>query len=86
MKQFLVALVLATISTSSLAHGYYGNNNDWVGPLLIGGAVGYMMAQPRVVYVQPSPRVITVEPVYQYMWITDPQCGCQKQILIQVTN
>jgi len=92
MKKVLLALLLTIASNTALAHGpgygygYYRTGNDWIVPLVVGGAVGYLLAQPRVVYVQPPPRVITVEPVYQYMWITDPQCGCQKQVLIQVTN
>ena len=91
MKKVLIALLLTITSSQALAHGpgygygYHGHN-DWVVPLIVGGAVGYLMAQPRVVYVTPPPRVISVESVYQYMWITDPQCGCQKQVLIQVTN
>lgn len=90
MKKLLLALLLTITSNTALAHGpgygYYHGGNDWIVPMVVGGAVGYLLAQPRVVYVQTPPRVITVEPVYQYMWVTDPQCGCQKQVLIQVTN
>jgi hypothetical protein len=32
---------------------YRGGNVNWVAPALIGGIIGYELAQPRTVYVQP---------------------------------
>jgi hypothetical protein len=69
MKKLLAVLLLAT-SSVALAdphhgwqrgyggayhhHGGYYHNNDWIAPAIIGGVVGYAIAQPRTVYVQPQ--------------------------------
>lgn len=61
MKKFLVASLLL-ISGTVFAHGqygyyhhYHGGHNNWVAPLIIGGAVGYAISRPPVVY---SPPVV----------------------------
>jgi hypothetical protein len=46
--------------------GYYNHSHyDFVGPAILGGIVGYAIAQPR--YVQPAPTVIYQQPqvIYQ---------------------
>jgi hypothetical protein len=35
-------------------HGYYHGGYNWVAPAIIGGVIGYELAQPRTVYVQPQ--------------------------------
>jgi len=71
MKKLIAVLALATASTSAFEgyhggyggyyggyHGgyYHGGGVNWVAPALIGGVIGYELAQPR--YVQPAPTVI----------------------------
>lgn len=74
----LLAILLLTTSVSAIAqhgygfrpHPYYGGvyGNNWVGPALIGGVIGYELSRPRY-YEQP---VIVQQPVYT---IT-PQPSC----------
>lgn len=49
MKKLTIALVV----TASLATTACANNP--VGSALLGGVIGYSLAQPRVVYAQPAP-------------------------------
>lgn len=88
-------------------HGYYGehyrggyyNHYGFYGPsLLIGGLVGYELAQPRVVYSQPT--VVYQDPViysqtttsqvvesvpsgYHNEVILDGKCNCYRTVLIR---
>jgi hypothetical protein len=75
-------------------YGHYGNHyhgNDWIAPAIIGGIVGYAIAQPRTVYVQPQPQVIyqpqvysTIPPGgYHYETILDAYCNCYRTVLVQ---
>lgn len=102
MKFKLIALLTGlTLSTSAFAHGpyygprYYGHvhsSNDWVAPLIVGGAVGYILAQPRqqtVIVQQPAPVVVDQpyspnQPIYQYQDIYFNDCNCMKRVLVQV--
>jgi len=66
--------------------GYYrGGNYNWVAPLIIGGAVGYALTQPRTVYVQPQPPVVYQYPPvgYHYETILDAGCNCYRNVLVQ---
>ena len=62
MKRLLLALAFL-VSTSAMAqHGHWarhGNGWGWVAPVVIGGAIGYELAQPRpAVIVTQQPPVI----------------------------
>ena len=55
MRKLTVALVVAvSLATTACAH-------NPVGSALLGGVIGYSLAQPRVVYAQPAPA-----PYYGY--------------------
>ena len=107
MKQVLVALLLLIASTSVLADrghrgGYNGynynrgyNNNNWVVPAIIGGAVVgglvYGATRPPPVYQPPvqyySPPVY-VDPTpqipygYRVEQILDASCNCYRTVLV----
>jgi hypothetical protein len=101
MKKLALALSLAiATSTSAFAHegfrggyhgGYYHNGYNWVAPLIVGGAVGYALSQPRTVYVTPPPVVYTNPPPvvynppvgYHYESILDANCNCYRNVLVQ---
>jgi len=78
-KILIVASALLILCTEASAHGgyyapaprYYGYNNgyvrphnNWVGPAIIGGVIGYGITRPYYppVYVQPPP--VYVQPQY----------------------
>lgn len=89
MKKLIVSLLLLTSLTSTVAQA-----DDWVTALIVGGAAGWALAQPprQTVYVQPAPYAMPYNgyyeqaprPIYQYRWVYFPECGCQRQILMQV--
>lgn len=100
MKKLALALSLAIATTSTaFAHGwdhggyrggYYHNEYNWVAPLIVGGAVGYALSQPRTVYVTPPTVVYTQPPVvysppvgYHYENILDANCNCYRNVLVQ---
>jgi hypothetical protein len=95
MKRILLVTLLATLSTNVLAHGYYGHGyhgsgNEWLAPLIVGGALGYIIAQPRTVIVQqpqyaPLPSYVPAnEPIYRYENVYDTNCSCYRQVLVQI--
>lgn len=96
MKKIL-AVVLLTFASLAQAHGYgygyhYHSSGHWVGPALIGGIIGYQMAQPRTVIVQqPAPVIVQQQPQvavpsvpygYHYENIMDANCGCYRVVLV----
>jgi hypothetical protein len=99
MKRLITALILATLSTTALAdgrghghHGYRGNNSggDVLIPLIVGGTIGYIIAQPRqqtVVAQQPvnlNQSYGASQPIYEYQDIYFEDCGCMKRVLIKI--
>lgn len=65
------------------------HNSDWVVPLMIGGVLGYVLAEPRhesVTYVQntPTPIVFAPQPMYQEQWVYFSDCDCQRKVLVRV--
>jgi hypothetical protein len=69
---------------------YHGGYNSWVAPAVIGGVVGYAIAQPRVyapppvVYVQP-PVTYVQQPYpagYVQQTILDANCNCYRTVLV----
>jgi hypothetical protein len=89
----LLASTLAVASTSAMAWGYRGYHGGgwggWVAPALIGGVVGYELAQPHMVLQPPvvytQPAVITPpQPLYRKEIIYDQTCFCNKEVYVQV--
>ena len=62
MMKKIVAILSLALATSACAHGPHGvpyhHHGSWVGPAIIGGVVGYVIAQPRPVVIQQPPVVI----------------------------
>lgn len=95
-------MVMLLTATSALADGrghydrhYYGHgghSSDWLAPLIVGGVVGYVIAQPRQQTVivqqpayQPLPQYVpATEPIYQYQDIYDANCACYRRVLVQI--
>ena len=99
MRKILVAisLLLAIGAAHADDHGRggRGGGDRWLGPAIIGGILGYTLAQPRTIYVQPAPQPIVVvpqgaysgpapQPVYQEFVEFDPSCNCYRHILRQI--
>jgi len=101
MRKLILTSILALTlvgSASAEAHwrGGYGYRGGWIAPALIGGVVGYELAQPRYyapppVYYTPPPSVVYVQPQiapqtppagYHWQEILDPQTGTQKLALV----
>ena len=95
MKKSLLALSLLTILGTADAqwhhHGgccYRGSPFGWAGPALIGGVIGYEIAnrpviieQPPVIYTQPS---VIQQPPLGYHWqeMIDPVTNARKIVLV----
>ena len=64
MKKIIASLVLIGLTATAQAGPYghrHGGGSNWVAPLIVGGAVGYMLAQPRPqVVVTAMPQVAGV--------------------------
>jgi hypothetical protein len=97
MKKTILVLLLASLSTTAIADSYYnrnyhghGNNGDVLLPLIVGGTLGYIIAQPRIVVQQPQytplPSYVPAnnEPIYQYQNIYDGNCACYHRVLVQI--
>ena len=103
MKKLILAFSLLAVIGSVSAHegfrhyGYRGPccyNGSWVGPAIIGGVIGYEIAnrpvvveQPPVIYTQPS--VVVQQPAVQappvgYHWqeMIDPTTNVRKIVLV----
>ena len=71
-------------------HGHHGHvrSVDWITPLVIGGAVTYVLTrpQPPVVVQQPPVQVtpnIPPAPIgYHYENILDANCNCYRLVLV----
>ena len=96
MKKSLLALSLLAVIGSAVAHegfrhyGYRGGcyGCGWVAPAIIGGVIGYEIAnrpviveQPPVIYTQPS---IVQQPPVGYHWqeMIDPATNVRKIVLV----
>lgn len=71
MKKYLIALLLMMFTVPAFAgpyhhhhrhHGHHHWNHShpgrWIAPVIIGGAIGYALAQPAPVVVQQQPVII----------------------------
>ena len=93
MKKLLITTLLL-ISTTAMAqhhHGHWerrGGGWGWVAPAVVGGVIGYGLAQPRTVVVQQPVPVYypnTYPPVpygYHYEQIVDANCNCYRWVLV----
>ena len=96
MKKSLLAFSLVAVIGSAVAHegfrhyGYRGGcyGCGWVAPAIIGGVIGYEIAnrpviveQPPVIYTQPS---IVQQPPVGYHWqeMIDPATNLRKIVLV----
>jgi len=102
MKKIVFALSLLALVGSATAQAhegfryrggccYHGGGYGmgWVAPAVIGGVIGYEIAQPRTVVVEQPPIVYTQPQPYQapppgYHWqqMIDPQTNTQKIVLV----
>ena len=100
MKTLMTAIVIALTmtATSSQAnpnhHGYrhFGHHSGygWVAPIVIGSALGYVIAtRPAPVIVQTTPPILypnqyPAPPMgYHYEQILDATCNCYRIVLVQ---
>ena len=85
MKKLALALTLLLTATAASAHGYYRGGGyghgyyrggcygcGWVAPAVIGGVIGYELAQP---YYAP-PAVTYVQPPVTYIQQPAPSVAC----------
>ena len=106
MKKILASLLLL-LSSTAFADGHFGGHGgyhggggyyhshgtNWVAPALIGGIIGYELAQPRVIYTQPpvvyqypvQPQAIPESTPYGYHYetILDASCNCYRNVLVR---
>ena len=84
-------MMTATVSQASPNHHHYGPRHHghhggygWVAPLVIGSAVGYVIATRPIP--QPQPIVIQQYPNppigYKYEQILDANCNCYRLVLV----
>lgn len=72
MKNILLSLLLIAFSAPAFAgpahhhrhhhYGYHHHAGRWIAPVIVGGIVGYALAQPSVA--QPTPVIVQQQPVY----------------------
>ena len=91
----VITLVFASmllIANSSQANPNHWNHShrhggpNWIAPIVIGGVLGYALAQPRVVVANPPPVYYPPAPVppygYHYETIVDASCNCYRTVLV----
>ena len=84
----LITVLLLLVSSSSFAHEHDDYRHEYRGglsvPAIIGAAaLGYAITRPM--YQQPYYNTYQQpQPVYQYQWVYDPYCNCQRQIQVRV--
>jgi hypothetical protein len=89
----LIVVALMSVASLAQAHGYgygYHHSGGWVAPALIGGVIGYQLAQPRTVVVQQQPVIVQQPQVvapsmpygYHYENVLDANCGCYRAVLV----
>jgi hypothetical protein len=100
MKKLVLSAIIAMSVFGSSAEAHWRGGccyrGGWVAPALIGGVIGYELAQPRYyapppVYYTPPPSVVYVQPPvipqtapegYHWEQILDSNCNCHKTVLV----
>ena len=94
MKRLLALAVIGILSIGTsqanpMHHeSHYHRSGSVIVPLVIAGAVGYALAQPRTVVVNTPPPVYypnTYPPVpygYHYEQVLDGYCNCYRWVLV----
>jgi len=99
MKKIITSLLFATLATSALAdrccyrphYNYYVQPaGGWIAPALIGGVIGYELAQPKTVIVEPQPIVVQgtapaiqlPPPGYHWVEMFDQQTNTKRIVLV----
>lgn len=67
----------------------HSRHGSWVVPLVVGGAIGYLLSEPRresVSYVSaaPAPVAYAPEPLYEERWVYFGDCDCQRKVLVRI--
>lgn len=107
MKKLLATFILcAGMGSCAVAHAdgwHHGGGHyvyrpgyGWVFPSIVGGVIGYEIAnrpppatviiqQPAPVIVQPAPQVVPPAPLVGYHWeaILDANCNCYRTVMVQ---
>jgi len=92
MKKLITLFLFATLATAASAQHRccyrYGPGFGWVAPAVVGGVIGYELAQPKTVIIE-QPPVYVQQPVVQapplgYHWqeMIDPQTNTKKIVLV----
>jgi hypothetical protein len=109
MKKLILAVALTLVGSSAWAndrhyrhhhrphvqHHHHHNHYRWVAPVIIGGAIGYGLSQPRyysppTVYYAPQPNYHYVPPAYTSVPYGyreevrfDAYCNCDRLVLVR---
>lgn len=99
-KMFIVlALFVSTLASAQHfhyrhypSHGYiHGSGWEWVAPLVIGGTIGYALAnrpahvEPPII-VQPSKQVVINGVLYYKQLVYFEDCRCYREVLTNVVT
>jgi hypothetical protein len=94
-KLIAVLLVLSSTAASAQHYGYHHgyHREGWVAPLVIGGALGYIIARPAPIIVQQPPVVVSPQPsvivqnpvpIFQEVIEYDQGCACYVKTYKQI--
>jgi len=97
MKKLLIALLIAPLSSIAMAHegyrggygGYHHGGGGWIAPAIIGGVIGYGLAQPHYYAPPPiyaAPPVYPSNQVYVYPMGVPVPAGMRCEIRNQIIN
>lgn len=95
---FRSIIIAAAIAGSAAAHAQHQHqsNHNWVAPLIIGGAIGAVIAnqsRPTYIYTPPPPVVYypnmpyngyIYRPMYKMVDIYIPECNCYRSVPVQI--
>jgi len=96
MKKLIAILLIVGSSAVSAQHHGYGHyrggyGGGWVAPLVLGGALGYIIARPPVVVQQPPvvvpPPPVVVQspvPIFQEVLQYNIECQCYVKTYQQI--
>lgn len=87
--KYLIAIILSVITMSAHAqhhhrHHHYNNGYNWVAPMVIGGAVTYVLTRPQPPVIYQQPQILPPAPIgYHYEQVLDANCNCYRWVLVQ---